>query len=148
VKSVDALTDYFERAVRVRGPAQIIDGWRRGDESARDMCKAFAEIFVADVTKGDSGKWMQGASKLVELGVTRAELVAVREVARAANGGTGATLTHPGAVYEWVKGIRMRQPVAQVPAPSPELVALTGGRRIVGWREVGGAMAPVYAGDA
>lgn len=112
---VDAVVDYFERAVRERGPAQIIEGWR-GDAAAKDMCKAFAEIFPAPVTKGDSRKWLQGASRLVELGTTRAELVAARDAARRANNGEGAQLTHPGAVYEWIKGVRMRAPV-QVAQP-------------------------------
>jgi hypothetical protein len=142
---VDSVADYFERAVREKGRAQIIESWR-GNEAEKDMCKAFADAFPGvDVTKGDRAKWLKGARALLDLGVTRAELATVRNDAAAAYGGRGAKITHPGAAYEWVKGVRMSNSAPAAPAPSPELVAVTGGRRITGWAaQPDGSMAPTY----
>lgn len=119
-KRLDPLTHAYDRALAQQTPEKIIQQWR-GAAAAKDMCVAFAKVFAADVHKGDSKKWLAGGARLVELGATQAELVAARDVAAKID----AVLTHPGAAYEWVKGVRARAKTTRpIDQPARRVVAV------------------------
>lgn len=105
----DAVTDFFERAVKAKTHKDIINAWK-GQQHLKDVCITLCDVTGLQVTKGDAGKWMKGAVALHELGATDEIL---RRVWDEATPRDRQFMTHPAAFTERVRGVKANQPAAQ-----------------------------------
>lgn len=95
----DAVTDFFERAVKTKTHKDVIGAWR-GQEHLKDICITLCDVTGLSVTKGDSGKWLKGAVALHELGANETILRRVWDEATARD---RQFMTHPQAFVERVR---------------------------------------------
>lgn len=95
----DAMTDFFERAVKAKTHKDVIGAWR-GQEHLKDVCITLCDVTGLSVTKGDSGKWLKGAVALHELGANETILRRVWDEATARD---RQFMTHPQAFVERVR---------------------------------------------
>lgn len=105
----DAVTDFFERAVKAKTHKDIINAWK-GQQHLKDVCITLCDVTGLQVTKGDAGKWMKGAVALHELGATDEIL---RRVWNEATPRDRQFMTHPAAFTERVRSALANQPAAQ-----------------------------------
>lgn len=101
----DAVTDFFERAVKAKTHKDIITAWK-GQQHLKDVCITLCDVTGLQVTKGDAGKWLKGAVALYELGATDEILRRVWDEATARD---RQFMTHPQAFVERVRSVLATQ---------------------------------------
>jgi DNA-binding transcriptional regulator YhcF (GntR family) len=110
----DVLDLTFERVAHLNKPLAVIEKWN-APAHITDMCVAFAEIFEITVSKTDKGKWIAGALRLHEIGTTREDLRVVKSQIKNEK---NLVITHPNAVYEFVKRIASTRRQDDSPKPT------------------------------
>jgi hypothetical protein len=110
----DGVTEFFNLAVAAKTNRKIITAWR-GAEHLKDVCITLCDVTGLSVTKGDSGKWLKGATALYELGATADIFKRVWDEATERD---RQFLTHPAAFVERVRGAKAKPAPLTHPAPT------------------------------
>jgi DNA-binding Lrp family transcriptional regulator len=115
VARLDGATDFFNRAVKAKTAAALIQKWNL-PVHLQDICLEFAGVFNVEadgptptITARSKKKWAASAAQLYEIRPTHAELVKARDIAAGK-----FPISHPGAAVNTIINLR-----AMNPKPAP-----------------------------